>query len=498
MAVALIESLQEAFFVADETGSVIEVNSAFADLLGYGRDELPYAPSHPWWPAADVDPEAHRQTAESFARLTRQSAGSLVAPVIHRDGHQLWIAASFNEVNDPETGRRMVVGTLRDVTAEHYAAQREAALAAMGLLLSQADTVPDAVQGAIEEILDLWHARRVLAVTWDGDEDPAVASTQPGLRWGSLPEAIRSAVSRLREGRLLQPVDAGAGAVGITLDHAGLLALWIEPDAGRYLSGEDLRLLALLCGHLVQALHRIHRTEQQRETALALQRAILGPAELPTGFAVRYEPAKRPLEVGGDWYDIVDLPDGRIGIVVGDAVGHGLPAATVMGQLRSACRALLLQQQSPAQALTALDRFTERIPGAACSTVVCGVLDPDTGRLIYSSAGHPPGSWAGRTGPSACSTTGGHSRWPSKRTPTAPMPSARFPAGPRCCCTPTGWSSAAAGDSTSASCWRARQSRRPVRRARRSRHRLMTELAPAGGYEDDVALVIYRHPALLS
>ena len=76
-----------------------------------------------------------------------QSKGSFVAPVTHRDGRRLWVAASFNEVRDPDSGRRMVVGSLRDITAEHYAGQREAALAAMGLLLSQADSVPAGPSG---------------------------------------------------------------------------------------------------------------------------------------------------------------------------------------------------------------------------------------------------------------------------------------------------------------------------------------------------------------
>jgi len=157
------------------------------------------------------------------------------------------------------------------------------------------------------------------------------------------------------------------------------------------LTAEDRTLLSLVCGYLGQALHRAYQTDQQRETALALQRAILGPARLPAGFAVRYEPATRPLEVGGDWYDIVELPDGRIGIMVGDCVGHDLGAATVMGQLRSACRALLLQDASASQALTAMDRFASFVPGAECATVFCGILDPATGSLRYSSAAHPPG-----------------------------------------------------------------------------------------------------------
>jgi anti-sigma regulatory factor (Ser/Thr protein kinase) len=134
----------------------------------------------------------------------------------------------------------------------------------------------------------------------------------------------------------------------------------------------------------------VHQVDQQRETALALQHAILGPAELPDGFAACYQAASPPLQVGGDWYDIVDLDDGRIALVVGDCVGHGLTAATVMGQVRSACRALLFDHPSPAAALIGLDRFAARLPGARCSTAVCVVLDPATGELVYSSAGHPP------------------------------------------------------------------------------------------------------------
>ena len=85
--------------------------------------------------------------------------------------------------------------------------------------------------------------------------------------------------------------DGLAAAVGITVKHPlGLLAVWIDVDAARPFSAEDRALLALLCGYLGQALHRVHQTDQQRETALALQRAILGPAWLPAGFAARYEP----------------------------------------------------------------------------------------------------------------------------------------------------------------------------------------------------------------
>jgi PAS domain S-box-containing protein len=355
---ALIDSLHEAFFLCDEEGRVTEINAAFTGILGYGPDGLPYPAPHPWWPRQDADPDGHRQASDAFAQLMDHSKGSFVTPVTHRDGHRLWVAASFNEVQDPDTGQRMVVGSLRDITTEHYAGQREAALAAMGLLLSQADSVPQALQGALNELQRLWRARRVIAAAWTDAAEPSLTSTGPAVRWPDLPGEIRERIGALRQRPLLTPADGTSPDVGVSIDHPeGRLAVWIDADPARPFSAEDRSLFELLCGYLGQALHRAHQTDLQRETALALQRAILGPSRLPPGFAARYEPANRPLEVGGDWYDLVELPDGRIGIVVGDCVGHGLEAATVMGQLRSACRALLLQDASPAQTLSAMDRF---------------------------------------------------------------------------------------------------------------------------------------------
>jgi serine phosphatase RsbU (regulator of sigma subunit)/PAS domain-containing protein len=172
---------------------------------------------------------------------------------------------------------------------------------------------------------------------------------------------------------------------------------------------EDYRVfVTLAAGHVAaavtdaQAVHAERRRAEERaefdnaraqfftEVAVTLQRAVLGPTVLPEGFAVHYEPASGTLEVGGDWYDVVDLPQGRYGVVVGDVVGRGLPAAAVMGQLRSAVRALLLESHSPAHVLSALDRFAELVPGASCSTVFCAVVDPSAGTLRYSSAGHVP------------------------------------------------------------------------------------------------------------
>ena len=255
----------------------------------------------------------------------------------------------------------------------------------------------------------------------------------------------------------------------------------------------------MLAGRLGQGLQRVHQIDQQRETALALQHAILGPAQLPAGFAVRYQPATRPLQVGGDWYDVVDLDDGRIALIVGDCVGHGLAAATVMGQLRSACRALLLRTPSPAPALTALDRFAARLPGARCTTVFCGVLDPDTGELVYSSAGHPPPILVhGRphhdlldgAAPHRSALSSDRSRPEARATHAAAVDPAALHRRP-------GRASSRAAGRTG--------SRRAADLVQDNRDtaledladEIMSRLAPSGGYQDDVALLLYRQPAPL-
>ncbi|MFF0311134.1 SpoIIE family protein phosphatase [Streptosporangium sp. NPDC004379] len=500
---ALVDSLQEAFFVCDEEGAVIEINSAFTDILGYDADGLPYRPSHPWWPDEADDPEGHRLVGDVFSRLLDVGKGTGVVPLVHRDGHRVWVAATFNDVLDPDTGRRRIVGTLRDVTAEHYAVQRESALAALSVRLSQAGNMTDALHGALAELREVWHARQVLAVLWNGDGDggdrPALTSTAAGADWRTLPPELRASLGALRGQPPLRPSASGAGGAGITLEHpTGLLAVWIDLGQNRPFTAEDQTLLALLAGHLGQGLHRAHQLDRQRETAVALQRAILGPPRLPDGFAVRYEPAGRPLEVGGDWYDIVPLPDDRIGIVVGDCVGRGLEAAAVMGQLRSACRALLLQEAGPSQVLTALDRFAAQVPGARYTTVFCGVLDTATGDLVYSSAGHPPGILVLPDGVTRLLQDG-------RSTPLAARPGR---ARPEAACTMParstlllytdglverrsrpltdgiGQAGAAVQDGRST----------PIEDLATE---VMIRMAPDSGYTDDVALLLYRQPAPL-
>ncbi|MBL7497390.1 SpoIIE family protein phosphatase [Frankia sp. CNm7] len=393
---ALVDSLQEGFFVCDADGTVAEINATFAEILGYGPDGLPYRPPLAWWPDPDTDPHAYQRVRQEFSRLVEDTSGEGDLPLVHRDGHRVWLRATFNRVEDPVAGRHVIVGTVRDITGEHYTVQRDTALAALAEQLAQADTVPEALAAAATELRRTWSAHHVTIAVFPpasagSHREPDLVRTSEHSRWSDLAPELRTLLSALREAPPLAPQVDQPGCAGVTVGYpGGVLVVWIDLGDRRPFGAEDQALLSVLAGRLGQGVHRVHEIDQQREAAVALQHAILGPASLPGGFAVRYQPAIRPLQVGGDWYDTVPLAEGRIGIVVGDCVGHGLNAAAVMGQLRSACRALLLEHSSPARALAGLDRFAALLPGAECTTVFCAILDPASGELVYSSAGHPP------------------------------------------------------------------------------------------------------------
>ncbi|MGW6442724.1 SpoIIE family protein phosphatase [Lentzea sp. NPDC055074] len=493
---ALIDSLQEAFFVCDDDGTVVEVNSAFTDILGYGPEDLPYAVPHPWWPDERTDPEAYGQFAGAFAARSGRDQRSHTVPVTHRDGRRLWVSALMNPARDPDSGRTMTVGTFRDVTAEHHARRREAALAELSVRLSRASSATEALSEALEHLETLWRAEQVLAVVFGRHDEPRVAGD---LDWDDLPARRRSTLEALQSHGPLTPVSLEDGSTAVTVEHPdGPMVLWLRLPSHHHFTEQDELLLSLLAGHLTQGLSRARQIDQQRETALALQRAILGPSHLPGGFAVRYEPAARPLEVGGDWYDTFPLPDKRIGIVVGDCVGRGLAAAAVMGQLRSACRALLLQETGPARALMALDHFAAGVPGALCTTVFCGVLDPATGHLVYSSAGHPPAILALSDGTTHL-LEGGRSI-PLAVKPGVQRTEAESDLPPYS--TLLTYTDGLVERRSSSLTEGIDKASRAVQAGRASgvedlADQIMTALSPEEGYDDDVALLLYRHPAPL-
>ena len=178
------------------------------------------------------------------------------------------------------------------------------------------------------------------------------------------------------------PVIVGGQLLGVL--HVGT----VTP---RTFTDDDLGLLQVAADRLAVAA-RTRASVVERTVAEALQRSLL-PAVLPAlpglAFAARYIPGADS-GVGGDWYDVFGLPGGRVGVVMGDVVGHGLAAAVVMGRLRSALRAYALDIDDPTEVLHKLNRKAVHFEDGALATVSYAVVDPDREHVTLALAGHPP------------------------------------------------------------------------------------------------------------
>jgi serine phosphatase RsbU (regulator of sigma subunit) len=413
---------------------VMVYNDGYAPILGARHPSALGMSARVVW--ADIWPELAPMVAEVMAGRSTYSEDLPLVMTRHGFAEETYFSFSFSPV--VECGGR--VGGLLDTVVE--TTHRVLAVRRLGIL-QELGSLPRSVHGNTEDAVAA--ALQVLggaqsdcpfALVYLAEGEPAAPrlvdgqgigvqdeladSVIPDLARVTIDSAATQTVTNLHQ--LLPGLSrAGTSAIGkeevdtavvlpLTVPGAakpvGALVLGISPHLS--LDAQYRTFLALTAGQVSAALadaraveiaqrRADERAELQRaraqfftDVAVTLQRAVLAPTVLPEGFAVHYQPATGALEVGGDWYDVVDLRDGRYGVVVGDVVGTGLSAAAVMGQLRSACRALLLESRSPAHVLKALDRFAELVPGAAVSTVFCAVVDPSSGRLRYSSAGHLP------------------------------------------------------------------------------------------------------------
>ncbi|WP_330294986.1 PP2C family protein-serine/threonine phosphatase [Streptomyces sp. NBC_00503] len=163
-------------------------------------------------------------------------------------------------------------------------------------------------------------------------------------------------------------------------------------DAPRGFSPEERTVLTALAGLIAQALERARRYDSEAELARGLQAALL-PHRLPVHENVvtvgRYLPGTAGMDVGGDWYDVIEADGGRLALVIGDVQGHGVAAAATMGQLRSAVRAFTLAGSTPEQVMRGTNRLLIGLdPGQFASSCYV-LLDPATGLAHAVRAGHP-------------------------------------------------------------------------------------------------------------
>jgi putative methionine-R-sulfoxide reductase with GAF domain len=203
-------------------------------------------------------------------------------------------------------------------------------------------------------------------------------------------------ISRVDESTVVNPLlwkrglHVLLGVPMIAEDHL-VGVLHIGSTADRLFSDDEVDLLQLVADRLAVGVYA-QRSRSERAAAAVLQDSLL-PTRLPSttgwGMAARYVPGADS-EVGGDWYDVFELPGGRTGLVIGDVVGSGLSAAIVMGRLRSALRAYALEFDDPGTVLGKLDRKAAHFEHHTMATVAYAVVHTDSGRVDLAVAGHLP------------------------------------------------------------------------------------------------------------
>jgi serine phosphatase RsbU (regulator of sigma subunit) len=171
----------------------------------------------------------------------------------------------------------------------------------------------------------------------------------------------------------------------------GVIAL--SGKRGGEFTEEDESILVQLAHMASVAIENARLYERERGIAETLQRNLL-PERLPKVPGVmtcaEYRAGGAGVNVGGDWYEVIPLPDGCVALAIGDVVGRGVPAAAMMGHVRMALRAYALDVEEPALVAERMARFARTLEREQMSTCVYGVLDPRLGEVRCSNAGHPP------------------------------------------------------------------------------------------------------------
>lgn len=163
-------------------------------------------------------------------------------------------------------------------------------------------------------------------------------------------------------------------------------------DRHRQLGYDERAVLMVTMEQVGQALERARAYELTRARAQGLQQSLL-PRSLPhlsqIEITARYLPSTAGADVGGDWYDVITLADGRVGLVIGDVEGHSLEAAGIMGQMRTAVRAYAAEGHDPSSTLSRSNRLLAQLETDLFVTCCCMWLDLSTGAALVASAGHP-------------------------------------------------------------------------------------------------------------
>jgi PAS domain S-box-containing protein len=430
---------------------VHDANDAFLGIIGYTREDVEAGQisrqliTAPEWSGADEDALRQLKSTGAFRPYEKE--------YVHRDGHRVPVLVGAAVVSyDPLRWVTYVV----DLTARQRAEEERA------LLLARERTALAEAAGAQERVAFLLQAGDMVAAAQDGPEllehaaqlvvhsladfclaflpgpegvlrAVSIAHREPGgveftdLRGELVPAVgkwavaaayatgttrlvrnaaeqmaphvqgvppLRDIMARLRPGNVvITPLTAGSGPLGV-------LAVGRSADHPSF-TDTDIAVLEELARQTAVGMANAATSARDHTVAETLQRSVL-PDTLPDipglDLAVRYLPGTAGVDVGGDWYDAFPLAGDRVGLVIGDVVGHNISSASIMGQMRHLLRAYAVDTMHPGDVLQRTARAQARLLPDTLATVVYALLDPATGELTYANAGHPPPVWATASG----------------------------------------------------------------------------------------------------
>jgi len=378
-------------------GTIVRVNRTFLRWTGLDRDAVVgrnvsslFSPASRLYfdvhasPLLRLEGEVHDLALEVQGEQGRTFPVRIDATLKRdRAGEPRFVRTTFFDATERVAHERELLEARR---GEQAARERIALLAEVGRGLDEVRTLAQRAQRLAELLVPEGGRGAWVDLGEERSEEPEAMAVSDSSMLESLLGARRRVVVTA-EPRVVG--DVATLPLRIRDRILGVLGIIgvSEPIAG------DVAFLADLAARAATALENARLYDHERSVAHALQHSLLAadlPADPRLVLAPRYRSGVAALEVGGDWYDAFEIAPGRIGICVGDVVARGLDAATTMGQLRSALRALAAAELGPAGVLERLDAFAEQVPRGRMATVAYAELDLADGRMRFACGGHPP------------------------------------------------------------------------------------------------------------
>jgi PAS domain S-box-containing protein len=401
-------------------GRWLEVNDALCELLGRSQTQLL---RQPLWDLVHPSDREHERDAVRRLLHDRPLFDQSEKRFVRPDGEVVHAMVSVSLTADSHDRPQGYIWQVVDVTEQRRAeaeraarTEAEAVVQTIGKLQQVTEAALKHLQlddllGVLVERLSEVFAADVVRILLRHHEDEArfTVGAAAGLDAERGAEVeIGSALEEVVERGTpvtLQELPAGSG-LAPGFEAAGVSSLMASPlvvkgrvagvvevgvRGARRFTLEEESLLILIADRAGLAIEHARAYERELSNVELLQRSLL-PDNLPEidgiQVAARYLPGGG--NVGGDWYDALPLEGGRVGVAMGDVVGHGIGAAALMGQLRHAMRAYALEGHSPAGVLDRLDRVVRSLDGGQMATLLYLVMEPDHATVRFASAGHVP------------------------------------------------------------------------------------------------------------